>query len=101
MQETMNAMVENTREMGCKWNNLLETVQEIKQEEENNEQSKKADMATGTQVESIEDKIQKQKEQSPFEMDKHIKKIHNPLEGVDDQKAESFEDPNQNGRSQR
>jgi hypothetical protein len=50
-------------------------------------------MASGTQVKSIEEN----EEQSPFEKDKQIKKIPTPLEGVDHQKAESFEDPNQKG----
>jgi hypothetical protein len=42
-------------------------------------------MASNTQV-AIEEKIQEQKGQ----------KIPNPLGGINDQKAKSFEDPNQN-----
>jgi len=64
----MKEMVENSCQMVCKCDNLLEIVQELEE----------------------------QKGQSPFEKGKQIKKIPNPLGGINDQKAKSFEDPNQN-----
>jgi hypothetical protein len=73
---------------------LLRLCKNLSKKKQKNKKIK-VEMASNTQV-AIEEKIQEQKGQSPFEKGKQIKKIPNPLGGINDQKAKSFEDPNQN-----
>ncbi len=50
LQETMKVTVETTRQMVCKWDNVLEIVQELEQEEAYAEQLKNMPTLLGSVV---------------------------------------------------